>query len=187
MWDIFSLASQSSSMNDLIVPDVDIELLAGILASQFDTDFDMQYGIVPPQQTVIVRAYSDDTDDQVLAEIQPKFIVMFEPSLEFVRRIEVYRNSSPGLGVRVYFMIYQLSCEEHKYLAGLRREKESFERLIKERGVRVFVRTRIIRFAHSSPCSPCCFRSTRTKRLEARLENRLSNRSVRVWRVGERS
>ncbi|KAI9572539.1 hypothetical protein HD554DRAFT_2202904 [Boletus coccyginus] len=105
---------------------------------QFDADFDIEYGILPPQQTVVVRAYSDDTDDQVLAEIQPKFIVMFEPSLEFIRRIEVYRNSSPGLGVRVYFMMYQLSCEEHKYLAALRREKESFERLIKERGVRGF-------------------------------------------------
>ena len=33
-------------------------------------------------------------------------------------------------------MVYQLSSEEHKYLAGIRREKESFERLIKERGVR---------------------------------------------------
>jgi len=48
----------------------------------------------------------------------------------------VYRSSNPGLGVRVYFMVYQMSCEEHKYLAGIRREKESFERLIKERGVR---------------------------------------------------
>ena len=37
--------------------------------------------------------------------------------------------------MRVYFMIYKLSCEEGKYLTGLRREKESFERLIKERGV----------------------------------------------------
>lgn len=34
-------------------------------------------------------------------------------------------------------MFYGMSCEEHKYLAGLRREKESFERLIKERGVRI--------------------------------------------------
>ncbi|KAF8139594.1 hypothetical protein EV363DRAFT_1310012 [Boletus edulis] len=127
-------ASQSMSTNDLTVPEGDMELLEGMLASQFDADFDMHYGILPPQQTVIVRSYSDDTDDQVLAEIQPKFVVMFEPNLEFVRRIEVYRNSSPGLGVRVYFMVYQLSCEEHKYLAGLRREKESFERLIKERG-----------------------------------------------------
>ena len=45
------------------------------------------------------------------------------------------------MGVRVYFMVYQLSCEEHKYLAGLRREKDSFERLIKERGVRDLVST----------------------------------------------
>jgi DNA excision repair protein ERCC-4 len=34
----------------------------------------------------------------------------------------------------VYHMIYGNSCEEHKYLAGIRREKESFERLIKEKG-----------------------------------------------------
>ncbi|KIK33817.1 hypothetical protein CY34DRAFT_813357, partial [Suillus luteus UH-Slu-Lm8-n1] len=82
----------------------------------------------------VVRAYTDDTDDQILAELQPRFIVMFEPNLDFVRRIEVYRNSNPGMGIRVYFMVYQLCCEEHKYLAGLRREKESFEKLIKERG-----------------------------------------------------
>jgi hypothetical protein len=47
----------------------------------------------------------------------------------------VYRSSNPGLGVRVYHMIYHNCCEEHKYLAGIRREKESFERMIKERGV----------------------------------------------------
>lgn len=119
---------------------MDAELLQGLLASHLDSDFDMHYGLVAPPQTVVVRVYADDTDDQVLSELQPKFVVMFEPNLEFVRRIEVYRNSHPGLGVRVYFMLYQLSCEEHKYLAGLRREKESFERLIKERGVRCFFR-----------------------------------------------
>ena len=32
-------------------------------------------------------------------------------------------------------MVYSNTCEEHKYLAGIRREKEAFERLIKERGV----------------------------------------------------
>ncbi|KAI8974614.1 hypothetical protein BD414DRAFT_181511 [Trametes punicea] len=99
-----------------------------------DDDFDAHYGLLAPAQTVLVRAYSDDTDDQMLQEIKPRFIVMYEPNLEFIRRIEVYRNSNPGLGVRVYFMMYKLSCEEGKYLTGLRREKESFERLIKERG-----------------------------------------------------
>lgn len=32
-------------------------------------------------------------------------------------------------------MMYRMSSEEAKYLAGLRKEKESFEKLIKERGV----------------------------------------------------
>jgi hypothetical protein len=53
------------------------------------TEFDSHYGLLPPEQTVLVRAYSDDTDDRVLAEIRPKFIVMFEPNMEFIRRIEV--------------------------------------------------------------------------------------------------
>ena len=48
---------------------------------------------------------------------------------------QVYKSSNPGLAVRVYHMVYSNSCEEHKYLAGIRREKEAFERLIKERGV----------------------------------------------------
>jgi DNA excision repair protein ERCC-4 len=118
-----------------------------------DVGFDTNYGLRPPEQTVIIRAYSDDTDDQVLAEIRPRYIVMYEPNQDFIRRIEVisgniimplsfrsldlqvYRNANPGLGVRLYFLFYATSCEEHKYLAGLRREKESFERLIKERGV----------------------------------------------------
>ena len=38
--------------------------------------------------------------------------------------------------MRVYLLIYNMSCEEAKYLAGVRREKDAFERLIKERGVR---------------------------------------------------
>ncbi|KAG3229987.1 hypothetical protein P692DRAFT_201761852 [Suillus brevipes Sb2] len=126
------LASQPSDL--LVSSDADALLLETLLLSEAEMDFDTHYGLLAPSQTVVVRAYTDDTDDQILAELQPRFIVMFEPNLDFVRRIEVYRNSNPGMGVRVYFMVYQLCCEEHKYLAGLRREKESFEKLIKERG-----------------------------------------------------
>lgn len=52
-------------------------------------------------------------------------------------RWQCYKNAHRGLAVRVYFMMYQYSCEEHKFLAGMRREKEAFERLIRERGVRL--------------------------------------------------
>ncbi|OJA12366.1 hypothetical protein AZE42_04345 [Rhizopogon vesiculosus] len=133
--DIATFLQVASQPSDFLVPsDADALLLEAILSSEAEMDYDVHYGLLVPSQTVVVRAYTDDTDDQILAELQPRFIVMFEPNLDFVRRIEVYRNSNPGMGVRVYFMVYQLSCEEHKYLAGLRREKESFEKLIRERG-----------------------------------------------------
>lgn len=99
-----------------------------------DAEFEPSYGLLVPAQTVIVRAYADDSDDRMLAELQPRFIVMYEPNQDFIRRIEVYKASNPGLGVRVYFMVYQMTAEEHKYLASLRKEKDAFERLIKERG-----------------------------------------------------
>ena len=43
---------------------------------------------------------------------------------------------NPGLSVRVYFMIYENSVEEQNYLSLLRKEKESFEKLIREKSVR---------------------------------------------------
>ncbi|KIK34919.1 hypothetical protein CY34DRAFT_17380 [Suillus luteus UH-Slu-Lm8-n1] len=109
------LASQPSDL--LVSFDADALLLETLLLSEAEMEYDSHYSLLPPSQMVV-----------------PRFIVMFEPNLDFVRRIEVYRNSNPGMGVRIYFMVYQLCCEEHKYLAGLRREKESFEKLIKERG-----------------------------------------------------
>jgi len=55
----------------------------------FGEEFNQYYGLLAPEQTVLVRAFSDDSDDRMLAEIRPKFIVMFEPNMEFIRRIEV--------------------------------------------------------------------------------------------------
>jgi hypothetical protein len=57
-----------------------------------DEGFDVNYGLVQPEETVIVRAYSDDSDDMMLMELRPRFVVMFDPSLEFLRRIEVFNR-----------------------------------------------------------------------------------------------
>ena len=54
-----------------------------------EVGLDYPYGILSPAQTVVVRAYTDDSDDRMLAELQPRFIVMYEPNLEFIRRLEV--------------------------------------------------------------------------------------------------
>ncbi|KDN46847.1 hypothetical protein RSAG8_03924, partial [Rhizoctonia solani AG-8 WAC10335] len=92
------------------------------------------YGLLEDEHVVLVRTYGDDEDDQLLSEIRPRYIVMMEPNLDFIRRVEVYRSASPGLAVRVYFMTYSKTVEEHKFLAGQRREKNAFESLIKEKG-----------------------------------------------------
>jgi DNA excision repair protein ERCC-4 len=73
-------AAPPSGIIDLTDDNVVIEALV---------DEDFSYGLLPAEETVVIRAYSDDSDDRMLAEIRPKFIVMFEPCMEFARRIEV--------------------------------------------------------------------------------------------------
>ncbi|KAJ7655415.1 hypothetical protein B0H17DRAFT_1098988 [Mycena rosella] len=130
----FWAAQSTEDVDAAMALDLNDASLLNFDSTEFENEFDTNYGLLVPQQTVLVRPYSDDTDDRMLAEIQPRFIVMYEPNMDFIRRIEVYRSSNPGLSVRVYHMLYGNSCEEHKYLAGIRKEKDSFQRLIKERG-----------------------------------------------------
>jgi DNA excision repair protein ERCC-4 len=49
--------------------------------------------------------------------------------------LQVYRASTPGSPLRVYFLMYTGSVEEQRYLTTLRKEKEAFEFLIKEKAV----------------------------------------------------
>ena len=49
---------------------------------------------------------------------------------------QVFRAARPDKSLRVYFLMYTGSTEEQKYLTTLRREKEAFEYLIKEKAVR---------------------------------------------------
>ena len=72
----------------IILEDDDLVLL-DFGSDTLESDFDSSYGLLQPEETVLIRAYSDDTDDRMLTEIKPKFIVMFEPDMDFVRRVEV--------------------------------------------------------------------------------------------------
>jgi hypothetical protein len=60
----FSLLSQSSDL--LVSSDADALLLETLLSSEAEMDFDTHYGLLAPSQTVVVRAYTDDTDEQFL-------------------------------------------------------------------------------------------------------------------------
>lgn len=91
-----SWAAQSTEAVDAALAlDLNDGSLLNFDSGEFEAQFDEHFGLLVPQQTVLVRPYSDDTDDRMLAEIQPRFIVMYEPNMDFIRRIEVGRSRYP--------------------------------------------------------------------------------------------
>jgi DNA excision repair protein ERCC-4 len=96
-------------------------------------DMDDYYQLYDMQDLVVIHAYDGDQDEHVLEEVKPRYIVMYEPDASFIRRVEVYRSSHNDRNVRVYFLYYGGSVEEQRYLSTVRREKDAFTKLIKER------------------------------------------------------
>ncbi len=66
----------------------------------------------------------------VLEETQPSYIILYDPTPYAIRAIEVYACKYPQLSVRVYFLIYEGSIEEQRYLAAIKEEKDAFLKLI---------------------------------------------------------
>ena len=97
-------------------------------------DMDDYYELYETKDLVLVHPYDGDMDDHLLEEIKPRYVIMYEPDAAFIRRIEVYRSSHMNRQVRVYFMYYGSSVEEQRYLSAVRREKDAFTKLIRERG-----------------------------------------------------
>ena len=104
-----------------------------MFAEKFDTP---NYGLLPAEDTVIIRPYGGEDDDILLQELRPRFVIMYEPNLPFIRRLEVYKNCNPGLALRVYQMTYTNSFEEDRFLSTMQREAEAFRKLIDDRSVR---------------------------------------------------
>ncbi|KAK0729780.1 hypothetical protein B0H67DRAFT_596102 [Lasiosphaeris hirsuta] len=96
-------------------------------------DMEDYYQMYDMQDLVVIHAYDGDQDEHVLEEVKPKYIIMYEPDASFIRRVEVYRSSHNDRNVRVYFLYYGGSVEEQRYLSMVRREKDAFTKLIKER------------------------------------------------------
>ncbi|KAF2689303.1 DNA repair endonuclease XPF [Lentithecium fluviatile CBS 122367] len=97
-------------------------------------NMDSYYELLDMNSLIVVHPYSGDLDEHILEETKPRYVVMYEPDSAFIRRIEVYRSSHTDRTVKVFFMYYGGSVEEQRYLSAVRREKDAFTRLIKERG-----------------------------------------------------
>lgn len=98
-------------------------------------DIEDYYELYDMDDLIMIHPYDGEMDSQILEEVRPRYIIMYEPDPAFIRRVEVYRSSHVGRNVKVYFIYYGGSVEEQRYLSAVRREKDSFTKLIKEKGV----------------------------------------------------
>lgn len=74
---------------------------------------------------------------QVLHSVEPKYIILYDVNIATVREIEMYQATRAKEVLRVYFLMYEDSIDEQRYLTALRREKDAFEFLIREKSVMV--------------------------------------------------
>ncbi|XP_078702726.1 DNA repair endonuclease XPF-like [Branchiostoma floridae x Branchiostoma belcheri] len=94
------------------------------------------YGVLPTPVTIIHPLHGNNDPyslTRTLREVNPSYVVLYDPEMEFVRQLEVYKAGRPGQPLRVYFLMYTSSTEEQRFLTSLRREKLAFEHLIKEK------------------------------------------------------
>lgn len=135
----FILAEEKASQVVSLLADIQPKRADALQKQEIAVDIldDMEdcFELYEMNDLVIIHPYDGDMDERVLEEVKPRYVIMYEPDAAFIRRVEVYRSSHSDRNVRVYFMYYGGSVEEQRYLSAVRKEKDAFTRLIKEKGV----------------------------------------------------
>ncbi|CAF0880152.1 unnamed protein product [Adineta steineri] len=88
--------------------------------------------------TTILYPFSGNIDNhfilgKILIKYRPRFIILYDASLTFVRQLEVFKATNPNHPLRIYFLLYGKSIEEQRYLLSVKKEKEAFENLVREK------------------------------------------------------
>ncbi|CCG25733.1 Rad1 single-stranded DNA endonuclease [Candida orthopsilosis Co 90-125] len=105
------------------------ESLSGDIVASEELNFDW----IKSNDQILVQVYNDKHDASFLEELSPSHIIMYEPDLSFIRRIEIYQAMKADNPAKVYFMYYGNSVEEQKHLLRIKKEKDAFTRLIREK------------------------------------------------------
>jgi len=87
---------------------------------------------IDPNLHLIVISHTQFLEKfNLLNDMKPDYIVLYDPDVTVVRTIETYQADNNTKGkLKVYFMLYTGSAEEHRYVGALAKEKKAFEALI---------------------------------------------------------
>jgi len=131
-WDQLSQVSSSENVDD--IAQGKSETVESDNWDSIVNEDEMDYfGMVDLGQLVVIHCYQADEDDSLLQELMPGYVILYEPNAHFIRHIEVFRALYNIRDVHIYFLLCTDSVEEQMYLAGLRREKDAFERIIRKK------------------------------------------------------
>jgi len=70
---------------------------------------------------------------KILNELKPRYVILYDVEVSAIRQLEVFQANHSDHKLKSYIMMYRNSAEEQAYLSALRKEKEAFEKLMKEK------------------------------------------------------
>ena len=76
----------------------------------------------------------ENNSNLLLWQLKPEFVILYDNNLKFIRELEIFHSYYNQQNLRIYLLTYSSSIEEQIYLSNVRREKESFLKLINEKG-----------------------------------------------------
>jgi DNA excision repair protein ERCC-4 len=87
---------------------------------------------------IIIARYNpvSNSEISILETYTPRYVIMYDPRPSFIRQLELFNSLYPETRVKtLYFLMYEKSIEEQNYLSLLRKERESFEKLIHDKSI----------------------------------------------------
>lgn len=99
----------------------------------YDTMFKASF---PQEPRIVIKSFSSFEGDagMVLADLNPKYVVMYDMNIALVRTLEIHAAVNPSTSeddrLRIYLLMYEASAEQKVFQKTLEREQSAFVRLI---------------------------------------------------------
>ena len=88
------MTSATTFQNESTATDEVNEVLT---TDDFDAaDFAAHFDMLSMNDLVVIQVYLGDEDDSVLEELRPRHVIMYEPDVGFIRRVEVSSFMPPS-------------------------------------------------------------------------------------------
>lgn len=94
------------------------------------SDTEIEISLFEPESSIIILTHNNANQQyDFMSDINPEYVILYDPDVALVRSIESYQSTIDTI-IKIYFLVYEGSIEEHKYVGLLHKEKKAFENLI---------------------------------------------------------